>query len=159
MSTKMNKTAVAATAALVVSGAAVATEAVAAPEVQWTTVAAVQPAVQQAQTVQVADVQGEFAFNQAETTPVASIRAAFQKVATLCNAVVTASAAVDLPVSVGGDVPAPYTATIAEMAEQAGPTMQLMGCSCTANPVGGRAIANAEVSGVSVADMLALAGI
>ena len=48
-------------------------------------------------------------------------------------------------------------ATVAEMAEAEGADSYVLGCSCASNAPGGGAIANAEVSGVSLASLMAMA--
>ena len=48
-------------------------------------------------------------------------------------------------------------ATVAEMAEEEGADSYVLGCSCASNAPGGGAIANAEVSGVSLAPLMAMA--
>ena len=48
-------------------------------------------------------------------------------------------------------------ATVAEMAEEEGADSYVLGCSCASNAPGGGAIANAEVSGVSLASLMAMA--
>ena len=48
-------------------------------------------------------------------------------------------------------------ATVAEMAEEEGADSYVLGCSCASNAPGGGAIANAEVSGVSLASLMTMA--
>ena len=123
---------------------------------------AVQVAAEQAcQLVAVSNVQGTFSFDQARVTPNAQIKDVFVKAsATLCNTFnVLESALSDFYLSVGGEVPSPYSATVDQIAEEEGSTSQLMGCSCTANSAGGWAVAQARVEGVSVASIAQKAGL
>lgn len=116
---------------------------------------------QSRQLVAVSNVQGSFAFNQSAVTPNEQIKGVFLKAsASLCNTYnAMQSAMADFLLSVGGEVPAPYSATIDQIAEEQGSTMQLMGCSCTANSAGGWAVAQARVEGVSVESIAQKAGL
>ncbi len=67
-------------------------------------------------------------------------------------------AAEDWAISVEGDVNAPYTMAVVEMAEDPDIQGVLMGCSCVGNPADGRASVNAQVTGVSVQLLLSKAG-
>lgn len=118
-------------------------------------------AEQARQLVAVSNVQGTFRFDQARVTPNAQIRDVFVKAsATLCNTLdVYQSALADFYLSVGGEVPSPYSATVDQIAEEQGSASQLMGCSCTANSAGGWAVAQARVEGVSVASIAQKAGL
>lgn len=120
-------------------------------------------ATQQAQAdlTAVAHVQGSFSFSQDEATPNQTIKQVFQKTsAALCNVTAAQRSFVDaFLISVGGDVPAPFEATVSQLVEEQGATVQLMGCSCTSNTAGGWAIANARVSGVSIEAVAAQAGL
>lgn len=51
-----------------------------------------------------------------------------------------------------------FEATVSDMAAEEGSDQIVMGCACSSNVVGGGAVANAEVSGVSLASVAALAG-
>lgn len=153
--------ALAGAALLSASSVALATPAEAAP-VQSPATAAAQVAVDQVRPlVAVSNVQGTFAFDQARVTPNAQIKDVFVKASTsLCNTFnVMESALTGFYLSVGGDVPAPYSATISQIAEEQGSTSQIMGCSCTANSAGGWAIAQARVEGVSVESIAQKAGL
>jgi DMSO/TMAO reductase YedYZ molybdopterin-dependent catalytic subunit len=111
--------------------------------------------------VKVANVQGTFSFNQDTETSNDAIKAVFQKAkSAICTAVpVYESAMEEFLISVGGAVPTPYAATVAQMAEQTETATTTVSCSCTSNSAGGWAIANSRVSGVSVSDMARLAGL
>jgi hypothetical protein len=128
-------------------------------------VAKVQPADVEAATpfVAVSNVRGTFTFSQDVTTPNEQIRAAFQKAAaSLCDALPT-YAAVDADswsLSVGGDAAkTPYISTLGQIKGESGTQVKLMTCSCTSNAAGGGAIANAYVTGVSIAELAAKAGV
>ena len=104
-------------------------------------------------------VEGQFSYDQGVVTSNETIASVFAKAAaTLCQAtadgygVYTAQA---IKVSVAGS-PA-MEATVAEMAEDEGADSYVLGCSCASNAPGGGAIANAEVSGVSLASLMAMA--
>ena len=95
----------------------------------------------------------------AEVTSNETIASVFAKAAaTLCQTtadgygVYTAQA---IKVSVAG-LPT-MEATVAEMAEEEGADSYVLGCSCASNAPGGGAIANAEVSGVSLASLMTMA--
>ncbi len=125
-------------------------------------VSSIQVGVEQArELVAVSNVQGTFAFDQNRETPNAQIKEVFLKAsASLCNTYdVMESALADFYLSVGGEIPTPYSATIGQIAEEQGSASQLMGCSCTANSAGGWAIAQARVEGVSVASIAQKAGL
>ena len=108
-----------------------------------------------------ADVRGTFAFTQDELTPNQTIATMFMRAATsLCAS--TSTYAVDAAsavIAVGGDVPASFSATVDEMADQAGDEAFVLACACASNGPGGGAVANAEVEGVSLAGILAQAGV
>ena len=104
-------------------------------------------------------VEGQFSYDQGVVTSNETIASVFAKAAaTLCQAtadgygVYTAQA---IKVSVAG-LPT-MEATVAEMAEEEGADSYVLGCSCASNAPGGGAIANAEVSGVSLASLMAMA--
>lgn len=155
---------VGATAALtmLVPGFAMAATADAAPgDVTWTTVpasaATADRAAADGAAVAVPNVQGQFSFEQSTVTPNWQIAEVFQKgAATFCGSEteLTVTAPEDWTISVSGDVANPYTATLGEITADEGPQMTLMGCSCAANPAGGRAIINAEVTGVPLAEII-----
>ena len=134
-----------AAAALLVPGIALAaTPEANAPEVQWTSVEATGQA------------EGSAAV-QSTVTPTDQIAGIFQKApATLCNASteMTVTAPDDWTIAVSGDVANPYSATLGEIKADDGEQTTIMGCACAANPAGGRAIVSAEVTGVSLAEII-----
>lgn len=104
-------------------------------------------------------VEGQFSYDQGVVTSNETIASVFAKAAaTLCQTtadgygVYTAQA---IKVSVAG-LPT-MEATVAEMAEEEGADSYVLGCSCASNAPGGGAIANAEVSGVSLASLMTMA--
>ena len=148
-------------AALLVPGLAIAASPAADTPATWTTVPASSQAVEGEApangVVRVPNVQGEFSFDQTTVTPNNRIADVFQKAsATLCGASteLAVTQADDWSIAVGGDVANPYNATIGEIAQDDGTLSQIMGCSCAANPAGGRAVVNANVSGVSLAALI-----
>lgn len=56
-------------------------------------------------------------------------------------------------VAIGGDVEHAYSATLTELADE-GSAQLTMGCSCAGNPADGRASANAEVFGATMASII-----
>ena len=60
--------------------------------------------------------------------------------------------------AVDGDVDNAFEATVDEMAEGKGAKTLVMACACASNVPGGGAIANAEVSGVSLEAIAQMAG-
>lgn len=103
-------------------------------------------------------VEGEFSFTQGVVTSSGTISSVFCKAASVVCAslpqygIECARMAIDIA---SGDVL--LSATVEEMSEEDA-VSHLMGCSCASNVAGGGAIANAEVSGASVAAIAALAG-
>lgn len=152
--------AVAGTALLAGSAGAWAAEAPAAAEPSSADV--VERQAQEARAiVEVPDVQGRFAFSQDVLTSNAAVKNIFQKAtAILCNTPsVYDNALNEFLIAVGGDVPHPYSATLTEVEQEKGGSTHIMACSCTANSVGGSAIAASEVHGVSIAAMAEKAGL
>lgn len=112
--------------------------------------------------VKVANVAGSFAFLQDGTTSNGHIREVFQKAsASLCNVLPAyASPAADRwTLDIAGDVGRPFSGTMQELAEEAGEATFVLACSCTANPVGGAAIAQAEIRGVPLSGIARAAGL
>lgn len=108
--------------------------------------------------VRAPQVMGTFSFTQGAVDDIGCIArnvAAASKY--LCGGFVAdgapASAADEWTVSVEGDVACAYTATLVEMAEDGGAVLT-MGCSCAGNDVDGRASANAEVFGATIASII-----
>lgn len=108
----------------------------------------------------VAKVEGAFSYNQDAVTSSADIAKVFCKAA----AAVCASmpeygvAQVADAIEVGGDVANGFAATVGEMALDEDVASFLMACSCASNIAGGGAVANADVSGVSLESIAAMAG-
>lgn len=61
-------------------------------------------------------------------------------------------------IEVKGAVNRPFAMTVAELREDSSAQKMVMGCSCAGNPVDGRASVNAEVTGVSVRELIQRAG-
>lgn len=112
---------------------------------------------------EVPNVQGEFSFSQEQVTPVGEIAKNLGTVSRhLCGASLqeeTDVAAEDWTISVVGEVEHPYEMTVAELQEDPAVQSVLMGCSCAANPVDGRASVNAEVTGVAVKTLIGKASV
>ena len=98
-------------------------------------------------------IEGSFSFSQEALTPNADIAGTFAKAAaSLCSDLPSYGAtkvATAVTFSVRGDVMDAYVAEVADGAESS----LTMGCACSTNGPGGGAIAGAEVSGISVAEV------
>lgn len=109
----------------------------------------------------IANVNGTFSYDQSAKTSAAHIATHFAKAAAvLCESLPTYGAAIaagPIAISLGADPQATLEATVAEIADEEGSESYDMACSCASNGPGGGAIANAEVSGVSLASVLAYA--
>jgi len=159
----MKKTAAVAgviTGAMVLTGASAAALA-AAPEATVAPVeaAAAQEAEAFSPFVRVANVQGTFAASQDVLSTVDEIAGMFRKAsaamcASLPNYDVTA---VQAPIAVTGDVENPFDATVTQMVEEQGGQSYILACACASNVPGGGAIANAQVEGISLAAIAAVA--
>lgn len=107
--------------------------------------------------VQVRAVEGDFAFDQVALTPTAGISAVFAKAATaLCAGLpdYALTCACGAPIMVAGPDGVVMQATVADLADGAEGSL-VMGCACATNAAGGGAIMNAQVSGASLASVLA----
>lgn len=107
-------------------------------------------------------VEGEFSFTQSEVTSNDDIRKNLGEAsAYLCGANPVgdgeAEAVEDWSIAVQGDVENAYSATYEELSEKEELQTVVMGCSCAGNPADGRAVANAEVTGISVLKIIELA--
>ena len=102
----------------------------------------------------VANVQGEFSFDQNMVTPADEVFNLFGTVATgMCAKPGFAFDAADTEkyyVNIGGDIQREYHVTLDTLVESEDSVSRMMKCSCAT----GGAIANAEVTGVKVADIL-----
>lgn len=109
----------------------------------------------------VANVNGTFSYDQSAKTSTAHIATHFAKAAAvLCESLPTYGAAIaagPIAISLGVDPSGGLEATVEEIAESEGAESYDMACSCASNGPGGGAIANAEVSGVSLASVLSFA--
>lgn len=107
------------------------------------------------------NVQGDFSFSQDVLTPSDAIFSLFGTAVTgMCSKPADASDtdAGKWFINVGGDVKQGYSATLAQLAEKKSET-RTMKCSCAGNPAGGSAIANADVTGVPLKDVIEMAGV
>lgn len=107
--------------------------------------------------VAVKAVSGTFAYDQAATTPNATISTLFTKAAaTLCASLPDYGMT---QMSIALSVTGPngfYSGTVADAAESEGAASTLMGCACATNTAGGGAIMNAQAQGVALATLAAL---
>lgn len=114
--------------------------------------------------VRAEQVQGDFSYSQDEATPNETIaRTLYKASRILCgagidSATVTAENASDWVITVSGDVESEFSATIGELTEQ-GAARTMLGCTCTSNPAGGLASANANVTGVTIESILERSGV
>ncbi|MVN58742.1 hypothetical protein [Adlercreutzia rubneri] len=122
---------------------------------------AVEQAAEQtvAETAGIQQVEGQFSYDQGVTTSTEAIASVFAKAAaTLCAAPgESAPAAAAGPIEVTAEGACLIQATVGDLAADEGADSYTIGCSCATNGPGGGAIANAEVSGVSLATLAALA--
>lgn len=101
--------------------------------------------------VEVSNVQGEFAFTQDAVTSNEAIASTFcTAVASMCSTASSFVGGEDWSVLVNGE-----EVTASELDSDESSTTTVMGCACSANVAGGGAVANAEATGVAVADLLA----
>lgn len=117
--------------------------------------------------VKVHNVQGTFSYSQDVVTPTEQIAHDLRGVGHVLSheepaATVAKRTAPADPLSwrvtVGGFVGMPFTATLGELA-QTGTRRAVMSYTCMNNPSDGRATANADTTGVTLASMLARAGV
>lgn len=103
-------------------------------------------------------VAGAFSYDQAVLTPSGDIAGAFAKAASaVCASLPDYCADVQRVLAVSGPAGS-FEATVSGMAGEDGAQSHVMGCACSSNVAGGGAIANAEVSGVALSSVAALAG-
>lgn len=116
----------------------------------------------QTNVVRASQVEGQFSFDQSTVTPTADIQKSFLGTdAYLCGAQVAAGETVPIDqwsISVAGDVANQFTATLGELADENALSVQ-MGCACAGNGADQRVAANALVTGVTLADIMARAGV
>ncbi len=112
---------------------------------------------------------GSFSFSQGVVTPTSDIATSLGKgvdtvlcsggEASATSAESPAADAADWQITVDGDgVDSAFTATVGELAKD-GTQTQVLGCTCAGNPADGRATANAQCTGISIASILDLAGL
>lgn len=111
-------------------------------------------------TTKAANVEGVFSFDQNAVTPNGKISSVFVKAAVaLCQS--TPHYLANLAngaISITGTSGDSFKTTISNLAAEKDPQTSIMACSCSSNVAGGGAVANAEVSGVALATIAALAG-
>lgn len=109
--------------------------------------------------VGVSNVRGEFGYNQTNLTSNADIAKAFVgSNASACASMPDYDVVSSDPITVnGGDTS--ITATVDEMAEEDEAIRMVLACACASNTAGGGIIANADVSGVSLASIAQMVGI
>lgn len=112
-----------------------------------------------AATTAVRAVEGQFSYDQGTVTSNETISSVFAKAAaTLCDgAHEPTPGVIGQAIKVTCATGCAFEATVADMAEEEGADSYLIGCSCASNAPGGGAIANAEVSGVTLETLMALA--
>lgn len=113
-------------------------------------------------TVKVDEVRGMFYYTQEEVTPTDKIaRALNESPDYLCGSDFqgTQGDSVDTwIINVKGDVANQFSATLEEL-EESGRFEVLMGCNCAGNPADGTSTVNADVTGITVASILAAADV
>lgn len=116
-------------------------------------------AVSEQMRVSIENVQGTFAWNQGVTADNATLsQALYQGSKYLCGAQGAGDASGErVPsirsIRVTGDVSHAFTASVDDFVKKA-PVQKVMGCTCSGNPVDGRASANAEVGGFQLAALI-----
>ena len=108
----------------------------------------------------VSNVEGSSSYDQGSLSSTSYIAEVFNKAAaSLCASLPDYGIVQGSPrVTVDGDVDNAFEATVDEMAEGKGAKTLVMACACASNVPGGGAIANAEVSGVSLEAIAQMAG-
>lgn len=103
-------------------------------------------------------VMGTFSFSQEALTPTSVISGVFSRAAAaLCvspSYYATSVSSGQIAVEYNGAV---IEATVDELADDEASVSDIIGCACSSNAPGGGAIVNAEVSGASIALLVALA--
>ena len=111
----------------------------------------------------VANVEGQFAFDQDVITPSDEVFNLFGTAVTgICASPAAPSIvegeAEEWTISVDGDVENSFSAKLNELAEKSSQT-STMACACANNPAGGSLIANAQVTGIPMKDIVEMAGL
>lgn len=112
--------------------------------------------------MKVDEVKGTFCYTQEEVTPTDKItRALNDSPDYLCGSDFQGTqgdSVEDWVISVKGDVANQFSATLEEL-EESGRFEVLMGCNCAGNPADGASTVNADVTGITVASILAAADV
>ena len=105
--------------------------------------------------VKIANVMGEFSWDQGVSATNDELRARLYKASdVLCEKLDGASeAGIITSIRVAGAVGNAFDADVAEYTEKA-PVKKILGCTCLGNPVDGRATANAEVKGFRLVQLI-----
>lgn len=105
-------------------------------------------------------VQGTFSYDQGATSSNQTISDMFRKAAAvLCTAMPQYGIDAVNAITVTGPDGASFAATVDEMATDEDATAYTIACACASNVAGGGAIINADVVGVSLASLAAMAGV
>lgn len=151
--------ALAGSAILVGAGAFAAVPSVAAPLLEQT-VGSAEDSSQAAESgaAAIRTVEGSFSYDQGVLSSNDFISQVFAKAAaSLCESLPEYSAGSSGAITVSTDEGS-FAATVDELADEKGAHGYVMGCACASNIAGGGAIANAEVTGVSLESLAELAG-
>lgn len=111
-------------------------------------------------TVELDHVQGAFSYTQTEVDSNDIIKQNISNAARYLCGANQPGEPVDVAqwqITVDGAVSQPIVAPFSELAKTYGTQSTVMGCACAGNPADGRAAANAEVTGISVLDLIASA--
>lgn len=110
--------------------------------------------------VNVANVEGSFAFDQNTVSSNSYIADVFNKAASsLCASMPDYNVKqAGQIITVDGMVDRSFEATVDDMTADEGAVALILACACSSNLAGGGAIANAEVSGVSLESIAQMAG-
>lgn len=104
------------------------------------------------------DVRGAFSYTQDAITDNTLIKDVFVKAASsLCTSIPKYCVSDASALAISG--PRSFETTVDELTQESGEESVVMGCACASNGPGGGAMVNADVSGVPVAVLAAIAGV
>lgn len=104
--------------------------------------------------VKIANVMGEFSWDQGVSATNDQLRERLYKASDiLCEKLDGTETGVITSIRVSGDVACAFDADVAEYAKKA-PVQKILGCTCLGNPIDGRATANAEIKGFRLIQLI-----
>lgn len=109
--------------------------------------------------VQMDKAEGRFSYTQDVVTPNSTIASVFMTAATSVCASMPQYVASEMGCDISVSAPSgSYVGSVADMSAEEGAAALMMACSCASNVAGGGAIANADVSGVTLETVADLVG-